>query len=467
MSARGRSHVNHSADWGHQGYRRGHDNHDSARAPQLRRAEGPRPGGGGARDVGRGAAAQYPTVAHSIEWLDRQQKERNESLYVDITAAVRYEFQQLDGKMVARDNRVRELEHQVRELEHQVEERFNQVQEHKRKYETIKCENSNIKRLRTEADQKYLFVIAQMLMMFSGYSGPILDVRVYGKDTFALTGEVVGNGGNGDLRRGVYVCHDHKEDTLSNISVYPGCIKRCWSEPPLWQPSQKIVIKTAKDTVPGLESFKREQDINKRLMENNVKGVPKSQYYDDEDVLVMEDCGQNFEEKFKSQPLEIGQVCKYGLMILAIILGIHDLGILHMDLKPANLTYQDGKVYIIDFGEAMDVNENANVRHGWTGTYRSVNLSGTNREIGKVDDLWSVYFILLSLIDPNIIGGWKRIKRRHGNQKQLEAKKQFIDDNKNKCTILQLLADKGKTDKEKFVGFKQYLTSKEGCFKFA
>ena len=124
-------------------------------------------------------------------------------------------------------------------------------------------------------------------------------------------------------------------------------------------------------------------------------------------------------------------------------------------------------MYIIDFGEAMDVNENANVRHGWTGTYRSVNLSGTNREIGKVDDLWSVYFILLSLIDPNIIGGWKRIKRRHGNQKQLEAKKQFIDDNKNKCTILQLLADKGKTDKEKFVGFKQYLTSKEGCFKFA
>ena len=478
MSGAGARYHYHGDDFADRRHRRDFDDRDSARAPQLRRAEGlraegPRPGGGGARDVGRGAAAQRPRLG-SIEWLDSKQRERHETLYHEI-AAVRYEVQQLGGKVEARDNRVQELEHQVQELEHEVEARNNQVQEldcevqeHKRNYETIKRENSNIKRQRTEADQekkKCLSVIAQMLMMFSGYSGLILDVRVYGKDTFALAGEVIGNGGNGDLRRGVYVCHDHKEDTLSNISVYPGCIKRFWSgsKPPLWHLSQKIVIKTAKDTVPGLESFKREQDINKRLMENNVKGVPKSQYYDEEDVLVMEDCGQNFEEKYigSSQQLELKDVCKYGRMILAIIGDIHALGILHMDLKPANLTMKDGKIYIIDFGEALS-EWKGNIRKGWCGTYRSVNLSRNNREIGKVDDLWSVYFILLSLIRPDIIVDWKRIKRKHGTNgkhKQLEVKETFIRSNKANCTILQLLADEHKTDEEKFVGFQEQLTS--------
>ena len=133
MSApRRRHHGDDFADWQHH---RGLDNRNSARAPQLGRAEGPRPGGGGALDVGRDAAAQRPTQrprVGSIEWLDSRQEERHESLYVDITAAVRYGFQQLGGKveaLVARDNRVRELEHQVRKLEHQVEERNNKVQQ--------------------------------------------------------------------------------------------------------------------------------------------------------------------------------------------------------------------------------------------------------------------------------------------------------------------------------------------------
>ena len=422
-------------------------------------------------------------------WLD-------DRLYRGITAVVKDEVRHLGSQvLLARDNRVRELErqveqhkdevrqlgiqveardNQVHELEQQKQESNNQVQHLGSRVRELEHQVRELEHQKREADQekeKYYFVIVQTIMMFSGYSGPILDFRVYGKDTFALTGDVVVNGANGNLWRGLYVCHDHKEDRTRRI-VHSGVIKTCWSEPALWQSYQKIVIKTAKAT--GLESFKREQAVNKRLMENNVKGVPLSQYYDDEKVLVMEDCGQNFEEYFETvykykSPLKLGKVCKYGLMILAIIGDIHNLGILHMDLKPANLTMKYSKVYIIDFGEALR-NVNGNVRHGWHGTYRSVNLSRTNREIGKVDDLWSVYFILVSLIHPSIIAHWKDIKsadRDGGKEKQLDAKKRFIDDNKDKCTILQLLADEGKTHEEKFVGFKEHLNSEEGVFQFA
>ena len=77
----------------------------------------------------------------------------------------------------------------------------------------------------------------------------------------------------------------------------------------------------------------------------------------------------------------------------------------------------DIKVYLIDFGlvkkmvkneEETQINEKEEKQNGFVGTYTYASLSAHKKEeLGKKDDLWSFFFMLLDLMDENL--PWRNI----------------------------------------------------------
>ncbi|KFQ33910.1 Tau-tubulin kinase 1, partial [Mesitornis unicolor] len=139
--------------------------------------------------------------------------------------------------------------------------------------------------------------------------------------------------------------------------------------------------------------------------------------------VVMQLQGRNLADLRRSQPrgtFTLSTTLRLGKQILESIEAIHSVGFLHRDIKPSNFamgrlpsTYR--KCYMLDFGLARQyTNTTGEVRPprnvaGFRGTvrYASVNAH-KNREMGRHDDLWSLFYMLVEFAVGQL--PWRKIK---------------------------------------------------------
>ncbi|XP_040892253.1 tau-tubulin kinase 1 [Toxotes jaculatrix] len=139
--------------------------------------------------------------------------------------------------------------------------------------------------------------------------------------------------------------------------------------------------------------------------------------------VVMQLQGRNLADLRRSQPrgtFTMSTTLRLGKQILESIEAIHSVGFLHRDIKPSNfamgrLPSTFRKCYMLDFGLARQyTNTTGEVRPprtvaGFRGTvrYASVNAH-KNREMGRHDDLWSLFYMLVEFAVGQL--PWRKIK---------------------------------------------------------
>ncbi|XP_058521967.1 tau-tubulin kinase 2 isoform X2 [Ochotona princeps] len=139
--------------------------------------------------------------------------------------------------------------------------------------------------------------------------------------------------------------------------------------------------------------------------------------------VVMQLQGRNLADLRRSQvrgTFTIGTTLRLGRQILESIESIHSVGFLHRDIKPSNFAMGRfpstcRKCYMLDFGLARQfTNSCGDVRSpramaGFRGTVRYASINAhRNREMGRHDDLWSLFYMLVEFVVGQL--PWRKIK---------------------------------------------------------
>ncbi|KAM6273654.1 tau-tubulin kinase 2 isoform 2-T3 [Porphyrio hochstetteri] len=139
--------------------------------------------------------------------------------------------------------------------------------------------------------------------------------------------------------------------------------------------------------------------------------------------VVMQLQGRNLADLRRSQSrgtFTISTTLRLGKQILESIESIHSVGFLHRDIKPSNFAMGRfpstcRKCYMLDFGLARQfTNSCGDVRSpravaGFRGTVRYASINAhRNREMGRHDDLWSLFYMLVEFVVGQL--PWRKIK---------------------------------------------------------
>ncbi|XP_055604583.1 tau-tubulin kinase homolog Asator isoform X2 [Uranotaenia lowii] len=139
--------------------------------------------------------------------------------------------------------------------------------------------------------------------------------------------------------------------------------------------------------------------------------------------VVMQLQGRNLAELRRSQArgaFSLSTTLRIGLQILRSIESIHSVGFLHRDIKPSNfaigrLPCNNRKIYMLDFGLARQYTTGTGevrcprAAAGFRGTVRYASLNAhKNREMGRQDDLWSLFYMLVEFVTGQL--PWRKIK---------------------------------------------------------
>lgn len=155
--------------------------------------------------------------------------------------------------------------------------------------------------------------------------------------------------------------------------------------------------------------------------------------------LVMELLGENLSDLRKKQPrgaFSMATVCRLGCEMVEALRAVHELGVLHRDVKPSNFvlagryhaggdTASANRLFIIDFGlsrkfvgldgEIKPPRANAGFRG--TARYASVN-SHQCKELAPRDDLWSVFYVMVEFATGTLPWRNQRDRDKVGEMKQ-------------------------------------------------
>uniref|UniRef100_A0A182N008 Protein kinase domain-containing protein n=1 Tax=Anopheles dirus TaxID=7168 RepID=A0A182N008_9DIPT len=139
--------------------------------------------------------------------------------------------------------------------------------------------------------------------------------------------------------------------------------------------------------------------------------------------VVMQLQGKNLAELRRSQArgaFSLSTTLRIGLQILKSIESIHSVGFLHRDIKPSNfaigrLPLTSRRIYMLDFGLARQYTTGTGevrcprTAAGFRGTVRYASLNAhKNREMGRQDDLWSLFYMLVEFVTGQL--PWRKIK---------------------------------------------------------
>lgn len=230
-----------------------------------------------------------------------------------------------------------------------------------------------------------------------------------------------------------------------------------------FHPHEEVAIKYFKKA----DGMQKEISSNEKL--KGVDGIPKSWWLEDSGALLMENAGCNLYDRFLAEGMELpeaGYVHKLGIKLLEVIKGIHDKGILHMDLKPANIALKGERLYIIDFGESLNLEGNSMVfkKRIYTSIYGSLNMNinttNIRRKMCKMDDLWSAYYILYELAHGQL--EWRNVRDRADPENKIKAMVESKETFQPHCVIFQILKSEHIGYDDKFKIFKQNLEKKQG-----
>uniref|UniRef100_A0A0M3I067 non-specific serine/threonine protein kinase n=2 Tax=Ascaris TaxID=6251 RepID=A0A0M3I067_ASCLU len=132
--------------------------------------------------------------------------------------------------------------------------------------------------------------------------------------------------------------------------------------------------------------------------------------------IVMELLGENLSELRRQQRkhrLSVATVTRVSKQCCNALKAIHDIGFIHRDVKPSNLCIglrdRSRVVHLIDFGIARQYRHHSGIVRkerqyaGFRGTMRYVSLTvHERREQGPVDDLWSLFYSIVELIEGTL-----------------------------------------------------------------
>ncbi|CAF1039679.1 unnamed protein product [Rotaria sp. Silwood1] len=118
------------------------------------------------------------------------------------------------------------------------------------------------------------------------------------------------------------------------------------------------------------------------------------------------------------QSFTLSTTLRISLQILDAIESIHSIGFLHRDIKPSNFAVGRKNlrhIFILDFGLARkytDFDQHvrpARIEAGFRGTIRYASINAhNNRELGRHDDLWSFFYMLIEFLIGSL--PWSKIK---------------------------------------------------------
>ncbi|GMR59057.1 hypothetical protein PMAYCL1PPCAC_29252, partial [Pristionchus mayeri] len=144
---------------------------------------------------------------------------------------------------------------------------------------------------------------------------------------------------------------------------------------------------------------------------------------DEFNYLVMSLQGKNLADLRRETPRQcfsLSTSIRIAHQILEGIREIHSIGFLHRDIKPSNFAMgrsisNQRIVYMLDFGLARQfVNQKGEMRSprsaaGFRGTVRYAAVTAhKNKEMGRQDDLWSLFYMLTEFIQGCL--PWRKIK---------------------------------------------------------
>ncbi|KAJ5075408.1 tau-tubulin kinase 1 [Anaeramoeba ignava] len=142
--------------------------------------------------------------------------------------------------------------------------------------------------------------------------------------------------------------------------------------------------------------------------------------------VVMELLGNNLAQLKRKMPtgkFSLGTTLRLGIELISAIEDVHEAGFLHRDIKPSNFalrrTSHKGQSFccVIDFGLARKyVDSNFQIRParqniGFRGTARYASIaSHQSEELGRKDDLWSLYYLLIEFLVGQL--PWRKLKEK-------------------------------------------------------
>lgn len=139
--------------------------------------------------------------------------------------------------------------------------------------------------------------------------------------------------------------------------------------------------------------------------------------------VIMTLLGPNLSELRKRQPnqnFSISTTLRVGVQIVAAVQAMHDCGFLHRDIKPSNFSIGNTPdtsrtCFMLDYGLARQYTTvTGEVRQprpvaGFRGTVRYASLNAhLSRDLGRHDDLWSVFYLMVELAVGHL--PWRRIR---------------------------------------------------------
>ncbi len=108
--------------------------------------------------------------------------------------------------------------------------------------------------------------------------------------------------------------------------------------------------------------------------------------------------GETLEDRLRAGPLHPTEVIRLGSAVARGLGAVHEAGILHRDVKPANLfCCLDGTIKVMDFGIALSASESRLTRASaviGTPAYMSPEQVRGERELGPPCDVWSLGVVL-------------------------------------------------------------------------
>lgn len=145
-----------------------------------------------------------------------------------------------------------------------------------------------------------------------------------------------------------------------------------------------------------------------------------------------------YKKRFKDNILEPSEAAKLGIDMIRSVEKVHKIGFLHRDIKPANFclplaVLSNKPLCLIDYGlarrfcSAGGVLREPRKKVGFRGTARYASVRAhEGKELGRVDDLWSLFYTVLELMIGHL--PWKGKDR----DKTLELKR--------KCNVYDLMS---------------------------